>query len=98
MVTHIKSTLQSLRESDTKYDTLYSKFTKMVEIADLPALEVPRLCARQTQRSNLPASSPKEYYRLSLYIYTLSGHNSAAIGHALWAPRSKYCEISPLNT
>ena len=32
------------------------------------SLEVPRCCGRQAQRSNIPAETPKEYFRLAIYI------------------------------
>ena len=34
----------------------------MANRAGMDTLDVPRICGRQTQRSNVPARSPKEYF------------------------------------
>ena len=47
-------------------------FDKMIAMVDAigngSSLEIPRHCGRQTQRSNIPAETPKEYFRLAIYI------------------------------
>ena len=34
----------------------------------MDTLDVPRICGRQTQRNNVPARSPKEYFKLAVFI------------------------------
>ena len=44
---------------------VFARMTKMIELAG-GVLEIPRRCGRQ--RNYAPAETPKEYYRLAVYL------------------------------
>ena len=51
------SSLENYKESLRTYRTTL-----------VPFLEPPRSFWRQTQRSNVPSSTPKEYFRIAIYL------------------------------
>ena len=68
MVTHVQTLLTSFRTDDIELDNVYTRMSKMAEVANLAALEPPRRCGRQTQRSNVPAETPQEYFKRAVVI------------------------------
>ena len=69
MVTNVTSVLMNARQNEQEYDVVFDKMIAMVDvIGNGFSLEVPRRCGRQTQHSNIPAETPKEYFRLAIYI------------------------------
>ena len=66
MTKNVKLALVDARTSDTEYDAVYSKATRMAALAEVE-LTMPRLCGRQTFRSNVHASNPKEYFKRVVY-------------------------------
>jgi hypothetical protein len=63
-----KLRLQSFRENATNYHSDW--YDEAVELARKLNTEpsIPRRCARQTHRENVPASTPAEYYLRCLTI------------------------------
>ena len=43
---------------------------------DVDTLDVPRICGKQTQRNNVPARSPKEYFKLAVFTPHLDCHSA----------------------
>ena len=69
MVTNVTSVLMHARQNEQEYDAVFDKMIAMVDvIGNGSSLEIPRHCGRQTQRSNIPAETLKEYFRLAIYI------------------------------
>ena len=69
MVTNVTSVLMHARQNEQEYDVVFDKMIAMVDvIGNGSSLEISRRCGRQTQRSNIPAETPKEYFRLAIYI------------------------------
>lgn len=67
-ICNLKAVLQDLRDNVEDYhDQWFSKVEQMCTlIGTEPSL--PRVCARQTHRSNVPSQTPKEYYRRTITI------------------------------
>ncbi|XP_043932233.1 52 kDa repressor of the inhibitor of the protein kinase-like [Protopterus annectens] len=64
----IVETLKNIRsDADRKFKVLYEE---VQELASQVFTEesVPRICGRQTKRSNITASNPEEYYRRNTFI------------------------------
>lgn len=59
MTENVKLALVDARTSDIEYDAVYSKASRMAALAEVE-LTMPRLCGRQTFRSNVPASNPEK--------------------------------------
>ena len=70
MVNHMKSLLTNIRSDESRrdYNEVYLNMLKMAQKANTNELEIPRRCGRQTQRNNVQAETPKEYYRLAVFI------------------------------
>ena len=62
-IDNVTAAVQDVRENiDTYHAQWFSTITEMLsEVGIEPS--VPRRCGRQTQRSNVPADSPSEYFR-----------------------------------
>jgi len=67
MTGNVKMASSDARTTDAEYDVVYTKATRMAEIADIE-LNTPRRCGRQTARSNVPADTPKIYFKRMVYI------------------------------
>ena len=79
-IDHLKTVIQDLRDHiDEYHDKWYGEVERMCDtIGTQPSL--PRLCQRQTHRSNTPAHSPKEYFRRTISIPLLD-HILSEIDH-----------------
>ena len=55
MVSTVKIKIIATRNDDNEFDKVYEKMLGMAERAGMDALDVPRICGRQTQRKNVPA-------------------------------------------
>ena len=65
----VRKTLQDIRSEAVKeFEPVYADMLKMATVAGRPELSVPRTCRRQTQRSNVPAETPKDYWRRSVFL------------------------------
>lgn len=62
--------LRSERDDDTVWNELYQTASDIAEPFEIVE-GVPRRCGRQTTRSNHPANTPKNYWRISLYYLFL---------------------------
>ena len=51
-----------------EFEPVYADMLKIATVAGWPELSVPRTCQRQTQRSNVSAETPKEYWRRSVFL------------------------------
>lgn len=67
-VDNIKSVFQNIRlHDDAEFQSIYNQASKLAnEIGT--TISMPRICNRQTQRSNVSGSSAEEYYRTSIFI------------------------------
>ena len=67
-ISNVVTTLQSVRDSiNTHHSNWFSDVEKMCsEVGTQPSL--PRICSRQSYRSNIPADSPSDYYRRLISI------------------------------
>ena len=81
-VSNLKTVLQDLRDNvDKYYDEWFSEIEQMcIAIGTEPSL--PRLCTRQTHRSNVPAQTPKEYYRCTITMPLLDHIDGLSIQQA----------------
>ena len=68
MVGTVKSKIIATRNDGNEFDKVYGNMLGMAERAGMDTLDVPRICERQTQRNNVPARSPKEYFKLAVFI------------------------------
>ena len=67
-INNVISTLQSVRDNiDTHHSCWFSTVEKMCGDLDTEP-SIPRRCNRQINRSNVPASTPTEYYCRSISI------------------------------
>ena len=59
----IKQTLQAIRNATVKeFETVHEAMKSMATVAGHD-LSVPRVCGRQTMRSNIPAETNEDYWR-----------------------------------
>ena len=67
----VTATVQNVRDNiDTHHSQWFLTITEMLsEVGIEPS--VPRRCGRQTQRSNVPADTPSEYFRRTISIPVL---------------------------
>ena len=69
MVELLKTVLSNSRRDEAEYDRVFARMVNMIELTGSSVvLEIPRRCGRQTQRNNVPAETPKVYYRLAVYL------------------------------
>ena len=69
MVELLKTVLSNSRHDEAEYDRVFARMVNMNELTGSNGvLEIPRRCGRQTQRNNVPAETPKVYYRLAVYL------------------------------
>ena len=68
----VNSSLRKIRQDDNVWQELYQDITKLAEKQNvLPSK--PRTAGRQQNRDNVPADTPEEYWRRSVY-YPLLDH------------------------
>ena len=68
MVDTVKEVIESTREDKREFETVFEKATAMSEAAGVGKLSVPRRCARQTNRSNVPADTEREYFKRAIFL------------------------------
>ena len=69
-ISGVISTLKSLRtDSEIEFKKIFEETTKLAKELHGPAYELqqPRISRRQTNRSNVDAPTPEDYYRITLY-------------------------------
>ena len=68
LVTDLKSILKTRRENcEDEFCSLFQKASQVLSDLDV-VVALPRINRRQVHRDNVPASSPKQYYRRSIYL------------------------------
>ena len=67
MVELVKDTLSSTRSNDAEYNKVFDKAESMAEIGNV-VIALPKRCGRQTERSNVPGDTPKDYFKRSIYL------------------------------
>jgi hypothetical protein len=64
----VRSELQKIRkDSEAEFKKLFSRVTSYSQHYDFN-ISKPRLCQKQTHRSNANAATPEDYYRVSIFI------------------------------
>ena len=66
MVTHVKSLLLAARE-DEEFDIVFLCIAKTAEMASI-SFEIPRRRRCQTQRNNMPADTPTQYFKRTIFL------------------------------
>jgi hypothetical protein len=68
----ISSTAELLQEkremADETFKPIYATICDMTSLQGRDSPVIPRITARQTQRSNVPTSSPIDYWRISVFV------------------------------
>ena len=59
-VEEVSDVIDTLQDVQDNVNTYHSTWFSTVEVGVLPSL--PRRCSHQTQRSNVPADTPSQYY------------------------------------
>lgn len=67
---NIVEMLKTKRETDIFFDSVYEDAESFATTHEID-VKMPRIAQRQTQRSNVPANTPKEYFRLNVYNPTM---------------------------
>ena len=63
------ASIQKIRDNiEEKFSEIFELSNSMLESVDAEEIRLPRRCAKQTHRSNLPAATPEEYFRRTIYI------------------------------
>ncbi|WAR18852.1 hypothetical protein MAR_000690 [Mya arenaria] len=68
LVENVKELVDQARNDESIYDKVFDRATQMGNSANLPSLQPPRQCSCQTQRSNVPSTCPKAYFKRALYL------------------------------
>lgn len=64
----VEKSLSEMRETaDTCFNNIFTSVSNLCEQYDISILK-PRTVGRQTHRENMPADSPEEYYRRTIFI------------------------------
>ena len=67
-VTKVITIFRTMRqEANTIFSSVFKESNDILEKID-SQITLPRMCSRQTKRSNVPANSPEEYYKRSIFI------------------------------
>ena len=67
MISDIRETISKTRSNESEFDKVFENMEQMAVLSG-GTMTIPRLCSRQTQRNNVPATSPKEYFKRNIYI------------------------------
>jgi len=82
------SSLRKIRQDDNVWQELYQDITKLAEKQNvLPSK--PRTAGRQQHRDNVPADTPEEYWRRSVY-YPLLDHIANELETRLVVPKDRF--------
>ena len=66
-VDNVKSALREIRNVDTHHRTWYDIAITLGDTVNTPP-SIPRRCARQMSRCNVPGDTPEEYYRRAITV------------------------------
>ena len=84
----VVSSLRKIRQDDNVWQELYQDITKFAEKQNvLPSK--PRTAGRQQHRDNVPADTPEEYWRRSVY-YPLLDHIANELETRLVVPKDRF--------
>ena len=84
----VNSSLRKIRQDDNVWQELYQDITKLAEKQNvLPSK--PRTAGRQQNRDNVPADTPEEYWRRSVY-YPLLDHIANELETRLVVPKDRF--------
>ena len=68
-ISRVIQLLEENREkSEEKFHPIFQATCNMTLLHGRPTPEIPRQAGRQTQRSNVPATTPEEYWRRSVFV------------------------------
>ena len=79
------SSLRKIRQDDNVWQELYQDITKLAEKQNV----LPRTAGRQQNRDNVPADTPEEYWRRSVY-YPLLDHIANELETRLVVPKDRF--------
>ena len=79
------SSLRKIRQDDNVWQELYQEITKLAEKQNA----LPRTAGRQQHRDNVPADTPEEYWRRSVY-YPLLDHIANELETRLVVPKDRF--------
>ena len=68
LVDTVKEAVCGARNDESIFERVFETASTMAKAANLTTLEPARQCSRQTQRNNVPSSSPKEYFKRALFL------------------------------
>jgi hypothetical protein len=84
----VVSSLRKIRQDDNVWQELYQDITKLAEKQNvLPSK--PRTAGRKQHRDNVPADTPEEYWRRSVY-YPLLDHIANELETRLVVPKDRF--------
>jgi hypothetical protein len=84
----VNSSLRKIRQGDNVWQELYQDITNLAEKQNvLPSK--PRTAGRQQHRDNVPADTPEEYWRRSVY-YPLLDHIANELETRLVVPKDRF--------
>ena len=84
----VVSSLQKIRQDDNVWQELYQDKTKLAEKQNVLQSK-PRTAGRQQHRDNVPADTPEEYWRRSVY-YPLLDHIANEHETRLVVPKDQF--------
>ena len=67
MISNIRKTIRKTRSDESEFDKVFEDMEQMAVLSG-GTTTIPKLCSRQTQGNNVPATSPKVYFKSSIYI------------------------------
>ena len=67
MKSDIRETISKTRSDESEFDKVFENMEQMAVLSG-GTMTIPMLYSRQTQGNNVPATSPKEYFKRSIYI------------------------------
>ncbi|VDI50759.1 Hypothetical predicted protein [Mytilus galloprovincialis] len=85
MIGAVKQIIDETRKNEQEFDLVYSNASDMAVKAGLDELKMPRRCARQTHRNNVPASSDKEYFKRAIYLPYLDDELIQQLDMRFWS-------------
>ena len=89
------SSLRKIRQDDNVWQELYQDKTKLAEKQNVLQSK-PRTAGRQQHRDNVPADTPEEYWRRSVY-YPLLDHIAYELETRLVVPKDRFLAQSLQN-
>lgn len=98
--------LNDRENSDGIFSTIFKEVEEIAQLSDIE-IKMPRITGRQTQRSNILATSAEQYFRLNIFIPYLDSlitslksrfSENSSTGFSLSLLHPKNIKKQPLNT